>query len=107
MTNRDCGQIIFWAGEKGYGFIRPNHGERDIFVHVTDCEMPDPQRGDKVSYEVGADRRRGKEGGLCALHVRLVSEEGEAPREKALAGLFKTEAVSGTALADWLTCDQK
>ena len=61
------------------------------------------QLRDRVSYEIGADR----DGKQCAKHVRLQSDE--APQEKAPAGLFKApeEVVSGGALADWLTRDQK
>ena len=59
MNNQDYGRIIFW-GDRGYQFIRPDAGDRDVFVHVTEYELPEGeemQLGDHVTYEVGADRR--------------------------------------------------
>ena len=77
MNNGDYGRIIFW-GDRGYGFIRPDIGDRDVFVHVSECELPEGeemQLGDRVTYEVGADRRCGKEAGICARQVRLINGE--------------------------------
>lgn len=60
-------------------------------------------RGDRVSYEIGADRN----GRTCAKHVRLQSQE--APQEKSLAGMFGTpdDAGSGAALANLLARDNR
>ena len=61
----------------------------------------DAVAGHNLTYEVGTDRN----GKPCAVLVRLEGQE-EAP-QKAPAGLFDAGAVSGAALADWLTRDQK
>ncbi len=54
-----------WYNEtKGYGFILPDNGGKDVFVHATAVEragMRGLAEGQKVSYEVEADRRTGKE----------------------------------------------
>ena len=49
---------------KGYGFIQPDSGGKDVFVHASALEragMRGLAEGQKVSYEVEADRRTGKE----------------------------------------------
>ena len=57
--------IVKWFNEtKGYGFIQPDQGSKDVFVHVTAVErsgMRGLADGMKVSFEVEADRRTGKE----------------------------------------------
>jgi CspA family cold shock protein len=48
---------------KGFGFIQPTDGGTDVFVHISAVErarMWDLNEGLKISYEVVADRRRGK-----------------------------------------------
>ncbi len=54
-----------WYNEtKGYGFIQPDNGGKDVFVHATAVEragMRGLAEGQKISYEVEADRRTGKE----------------------------------------------
>jgi CspA family cold shock protein len=56
---------VKWYNEtKGYGFIQPDNGGKDVFVHATALEragMRSLAEGQKISYEVEADRRTGKE----------------------------------------------
>jgi len=56
---------VKWFNEtKGYGFIQPNTGGKDVFVHISAVEragLRSLKDGQKVSYEVEADRRTGKE----------------------------------------------
>jgi CspA family cold shock protein len=56
---------VKWFNEtKGYGFIQPSDGGRDVFVHISAVEragMNNLIEGQKISYEVEADRRTGKE----------------------------------------------
>ena len=56
---------VKWFNEtKGYGFIQPDNGGKDVFVHATALEragMRSLAEGQKISYEVEADRRTGKE----------------------------------------------
>ena len=56
---------VKWFNEtKGYGFIQPDQGGKDVFVHISAVErsgMRGLAEGMKVSYDVEADRRTGKE----------------------------------------------
>ncbi len=56
---------VKWFNEtKGYGFIQPDSGGKDVFVHVSAVErsgMRGLAEGQKVAYEVETDRRSGKE----------------------------------------------
>jgi CspA family cold shock protein len=56
---------VKWFNEtKGYGFIQPDQGGKDEFVHISAVErsgMRGLAEGQKVSYDVEADRRTGKE----------------------------------------------
>ena len=66
------GTVKFFNGDKGYGFITPDDGGRDIFVHVTAVEqagLNSLNEGQKVSYEVEPDRK-GK--GPKAVNLQLL-----------------------------------
>jgi cold shock protein len=56
---------VKWFNEtKGYGFIQPDNGGKDVFVHISAVERSGLRglaEGQKISYEVEADRRSGKE----------------------------------------------
>jgi CspA family cold shock protein len=55
------GTIKFFNDDKGFGFITPENGGQDVFVHVSALERGGSLReGDKVSFEVGQDRKTGK-----------------------------------------------
>ncbi len=56
------GTVKWFNGQKGYGFISPESGGKDVFVHISAVEkagLGSLNEGDKVSYEVVANR--GKE----------------------------------------------
>ena len=56
------GTVKWFNGQKGYGFIAPETGGKDVFVHATALEaagLRGLQDGQRVSFEVTADR--GKE----------------------------------------------
>lgn len=58
------GTVKWYNDQKGYGFIQPDAGGKDVFVHVTALEragMRGLAEGQKVSYDVEADSRTGKE----------------------------------------------
>lgn len=57
------GTVKWFNPEKGYGFIQPDDGSKDVFVHISAVEqagMRSLNEGQKVSFELVADRRSGK-----------------------------------------------
>lgn len=57
------GTVKWFNATKGFGFIRPTDGGADVFVHISAVErarMRDLNDGQKISYDVVADKRTGK-----------------------------------------------
>jgi cold shock protein len=57
------GTVKCFNATKGFGFIQPDAGGTDVFVHISAVElagMRDLNEGQKIAYEVVADRRTGK-----------------------------------------------
>jgi cold shock protein len=57
------GTVKWFNQQKGFGFIQPDDGSQDVFVHISAVEragMGSLREGQKVSFEIVADRRRGK-----------------------------------------------
>jgi len=60
MTN---GTVKFYNDQKGFGFIQPDNGGKDVFVHATALERAGIRglvEGQKVSFDTAEDRRSGK-----------------------------------------------
>ena len=59
------GTVKFFNHARGFGFITPDNGEKDVFVHASALErsgLTSLNEGDKVSFEVEDDKRgRGKQ----------------------------------------------
>jgi len=57
------GTVKWFNSQKGFGFIQPDDGGKDVFVHISALEragMSDLREGQKVSFELTQDRRSGK-----------------------------------------------
>ena len=57
------GTVKWFNVQKGYGFIQPDNGGKDVFVHISAVEragLRGLSEGQKVSYEVQSDRRTGE-----------------------------------------------
>ena len=69
---RKEGKITFWNYRKGYGFIEPSDGGKQVFVHIRSFTDKDqrPKLEEMVSFEMSEDKR----GRVCAANVGPVEE---------------------------------
>jgi len=61
------GTVKFFNAQKGYGFIQPDDGSKDVFVHITAVEragMRSLNEGQKVSFEIVTERGKQAAGNL-------------------------------------------
>jgi len=66
------GTVKFFNTDKGYGFIEPEDGSKDAFVHISAVErsgLSTLSEGQKVSYELVSDQRSGK---MSADNLKVV-----------------------------------
>lgn len=66
------GTVKFYNTKKGWGFITPTDGSKDIFVHVSSVEKSNLNSlidGQKVSFELAPDR----EGRMCAADLKVIT----------------------------------
>jgi cold shock protein len=59
----NTGTVKFYNDQKGFGFIQPDNGGKDVFVHATALERAGLRglvEGQKVSFDTAEDRRSGK-----------------------------------------------
>lgn len=73
------GSVMTYFEEKGFGFLRPDAGGKDIFFHVSRLHQGQPTDlvpGTKVSYDLGMDRN----GKIAASSVRVLPPE-ETPAQ--------------------------
>jgi CspA family cold shock protein len=57
------GTVKWFNGQKGFGFIQPDDGGKDVFVHISAVEragMQNLNEGQKIEFEIVADRKTGK-----------------------------------------------
>ena len=58
------GTVKFYNSQKGFGFIQPDDGGKDVFVHATALERAGRRglvEGQKIGFDVETDRRSGKD----------------------------------------------
>ena len=95
VNNMPTGTVKWFNGRKGYGFIEPDDGENDVFVHVTavkDSGLNVLNEGDKVSFELVENR------GRMAAEKLAKADSDEAPAEE--ADVTETEAEEAEAEAE-------
>ena len=57
------GTVKWFNSQKGFGFIQPDDGSKDVFVHISAVEragLNTLNEGQKVSFDLVTDRKRGK-----------------------------------------------
>jgi CspA family cold shock protein len=82
-SEQQTGSVMTYFEEKGFGFLRPDGGGKDIFFHISRLhqgQATDLVAGAKVAYDLGMDRN----GKIAASSVRLLgaaeTPEAEAPK---------------------------
>jgi cold shock protein len=63
------GTVKWFNGQKGYGFIQPDEGGADVFVHISAVEragLTALREGQKINYET----ERGRNGKIAAINLR-------------------------------------
>mgnify|MGYP002653648011 CR=1 FL=1 len=75
---RQSGVVKFFKSDKGFGFITPDDGETDVFVHISAVErsgLASLDSGQRISFETEPDRR-GK--GPKAVNLQMLEEDGSS-----------------------------
>jgi cold shock protein len=65
------GTVKWFNSTKGYGFIQPDNGSKDVFVHISAVEaagLRSLSDGQKITFEEQADKRSGK---MSAVNLRV------------------------------------
>jgi cold shock protein len=65
------GTVKWFSSQKGYGFIQPTYGSKDVFVHIAAVEragLSGLNEGQKVSF----DLERGQQGKMSATNLKAV-----------------------------------
>lgn len=77
---REDGKIVFWNGEKAFGFIEPSGGGKQVFMHITSFKTKGrtPTVGRDVSFRLAKD----KQGRLCAVKVLYAGEKAAPARTR-------------------------
>jgi CspA family cold shock protein len=67
------GTVKWFNNQKGFGFIQPDDGGKDVFVHISAVEragLSTLNEGQKLSFEVVANRKTGKTGKSSAENIQ-------------------------------------
>ena len=67
------GTVKWFNTQKGYGFIQPDEGGADVFVHITALEksgLRGLNEGQKISYEIQNDPKKGK---AAAVNIQVAA----------------------------------
>ncbi|WP_368417082.1 cold-shock protein [Falsiroseomonas sp.] len=63
------GTVKWFNATKGYGFIKPDDGSNDVFLHISDVQrsgLQDVREGDKLEF----DLQRGQQGKVSACNLK-------------------------------------
>ncbi|MFH5926858.1 cold-shock protein [Roseomonas xinghualingensis] len=65
------GTVKWFNNSKGFGFLQPEDGSKDVFLHISDVQragMQEPREGDKLEYEL----QRGQQGRVSAGNLKAI-----------------------------------
>ena len=68
---RQIGKVKFFDKERGFGFVTPEEGGRDVFVHISAVEragLSTLREGQKVAYET----ETGRNGKVAAINLKVI-----------------------------------
>ncbi len=54
------GTVKWFNATKGFGFLQPDDGSKDVFLHISDVQrsgLREPREGDKLQYDLQQDQR--------------------------------------------------
>lgn len=76
-TLQKRGVLKTWKDDRGFGFIQPDHGDKDIFVHISSLKgmARRPVRGDVLFYDIARDAG----GKVKAVNARIEGVAYESP----------------------------
>jgi CspA family cold shock protein len=63
------GTVKWFNASKGFGFLQPEDGSKDVFLHISDVQragMQEPREGDKIEYEL----QHGQQGRVSASDLK-------------------------------------
>jgi len=92
------GTVKWFNTAKGFGFVQPDDGGSDVFIHISalnQAGLDSLDEGDKVDYELEQDRRSGK---LAATQIVVTEKGAPQPRRSGGGGGFPViqAGVSGS-----------
>ena len=79
------GTVKFFNTQKGFGFIQPDDGSKDVFVHITAVEragMRSLVEGQKISFEIVTERGKQAAGNLQPVYALAIDIKIEARRQR-------------------------
>ena len=71
MSDRQIGTVKWFNDSKGFGFIQPDDGSKDVFVHISAVEragLPTLNENQKISFDI----ERGKNGKVAATNLKAI-----------------------------------
>lgn len=90
------GTVKFFNAAKGFGFISPEEGGADVFVHVSAVQrsgLNSLNDGDQVSFQVEQDRRSGK---LAAVDLQVTGSSPQAARRPPSRPSYSDQGYGGS-----------
>ena len=85
VESRQTGTLKVWKSDRGFGFIKPENGSQDVFIHITAIRkaVRDPRVGDKILYSTSLQsdgRLRAENATIQGVELRPISSKGNLRR---------------------------